>query len=114
MNNQLKILLGKYQNISLNILKLTYDEEYDSMEALINERQAIINNINNLDYTKDEFINIAKELKIEELEFKINKLLQLKKEQSKKQMEDFITSKNANNNYKKNYSIDSLFFNKKV
>lgn len=114
MNNELKTLLEKYKNISLNILMLAHSEEYDPIETLINERQSIINSINNINYKKEEFIDISNKLGLKELEFKLAKLLELKKEKAKKQMEDFVNSKNANNNYKKNYSVDSLFFNKQV
>ncbi len=60
--NKLKEQLINYRELTLEIIQILEKEDYDAPKDLLNERQNIINNINKLSYTKEEFKNINYEL----------------------------------------------------
>lgn len=111
---ELKDGLKEYKNITLDIINSLEKEDYDALEQLISSRQNIINTIDKLSYSKEEFIRICKELDILMLQQKLIKLMNEKKATLRNNMNNLATSQNANKSYNKRYSVDSIFFNKKI
>ncbi len=60
--DKLKENLIKYRDLTLNIIEALEREDYDIPEKFLEERQSIINEINNLPHTKEEFKSINNEL----------------------------------------------------
>ncbi|MBE6058355.1 flagellar protein FliT, partial [Clostridium sp.] len=77
--NELRNKLIKFREITLNIIDSLEKEDYDSPERLLEERENIIKEINNLDYQKEEFKKIDKELELLVIEKKLQNLMVEKK-----------------------------------
>lgn len=110
----LKDGLKDYKNITLDIINSLEKEDYDVLEQLISNRQNIIDEIDKLSYSKEEFVKICKELDILMLQQKLVKLINEKKASLRNNMNNLATSQNANKSYNRRYSVDSIFFNKKI
>lgn len=114
MNSQLREELTKYKDTTLEIIKAVEDENYDLLEGLISKRGEIINSIEKLNYSKEEFKAICMDLKILFFQNNLNKFMNEKKVKIKRQLESMDDNKNARNSYNKKFSVDSIFFNKKI
>jgi hypothetical protein len=114
MNKLLKEKLLSFQHLTVSIIKALEEENYDTLESILNGRQNIINEIEGLTYTQEQFFMISSEFKLTDLENMLNKLLNEKKQNVRAQIDKIKVIKNANNNYQKGFKPDSLFFNKKI
>jgi hypothetical protein len=110
----LKSGLKEYKNITLEIINSLEKEDYDALGQLISNRQNIIDEIDKLSYSKEEFVKICKELDILMIQQKLVKLINEKKASLRNNMNNLATSQNANKSYNRRYSVDSIFFNKKI
>lgn len=104
----------KYRDISIKLIECMEKEDYDSLEALLNERQRIIENIEEISYSKEEFTKICKRFDILILQKRLSDLMNEKRTKVKRELESLNESKNARKNYNRSYSIDSMYFNKKI
>lgn len=116
-NEEINILyeyLTCYKNITIKLIELLENEEYDSLDYLINDRQKLIENMKKINYTKDQFKHICENFKMLIIEQKLNSLMNEKKATIKSELNKISISKNANKTYKRGYAVDSIFFNKKI
>ncbi|MFU0823717.1 MULTISPECIES: flagellar protein FliT [Clostridium] len=111
---ELKDGLKEYKNITLDIISSVEKENYDALEQLMSNRQNIINTMDKLDYSKEEFIEVCKELDILMIEQKLLELIKEKRASLINNMNKLVIRNNANKSYNKIYSIGSVFFNKKI
>jgi hypothetical protein len=116
--SELKSLLLEYKNINdklINILSQPLkDSNYENIQPLLNEKEQIINSINILKYTNEEFSTISKELNIPSSEELLNKLFIEKKELIKEKLIALKQSKAANNEYHSNFYRNIYFINDKA
>ena len=80
---ELRKKLIKFREITLNIIDSLENEDYDSPEKLLEEREIIIKEINNLHYQREEFKKINNELELLIIEKKLQSLMIEKKAQIK-------------------------------
>lgn len=106
--------LTQYKNYTLGLIYTLEKEEYDSIEGLLNNRQYIIETIDKIEHSSEEFREIVEDLQILILQKKLNDLMIKERNKVKIELEKFSKNKNANKNYNKKYYVDSLFFNKKI
>ena len=115
---ELKSLLLEYKNINdklINILSQPLeDSNYDNIQPLLSEKQEIINSINILNYTTEEFSTISKGLNIPSSEELLNKLFIEKKELLKEKLIALKQSKAANNEYHSDFYRNIYFINDKA
>ncbi|WP_291580712.1 hypothetical protein [Clostridium sp. UBA6640] len=116
--SELKNLLLEYENINDKLIKILSkdleDSNYDNIQPLLSEKQQIINSINVLNYTTEEFSSISKELNIPPSEELLNKLFIEKKELLKEKLIALKQSKAANNEYHSNFYRNIYFINDKA
>ncbi|WP_186429879.1 flagellar protein FliT [Clostridium sp. BSD9I1] len=106
--------LIKYKNLTLELITSVEKEEYDNLDNLLTNRQNVIAQINELTYSKDEFLYLCKDLDILVLNQKLIKISNQKKSEIRKHIDELRVSKNANKGYNKKFAVDSVFFNKKT
>lgn len=58
----------KYKEITLTIIETVKTEEYEKLDELIKQRQLILDNINKIDYSKDEMKQFYFQCDIDKLE----------------------------------------------
>ncbi|AKA70314.1 flagellar protein FliT [Clostridium scatologenes] len=114
MNNlELKKELKVYNSDTLKLIESLKKEDYDSLDGLLDKRQQTIDKIIKLNYTKEEFREIAEELQIPIYEKNLLDLMLKKREETKNELEKIASSKNASNVYNKKILNHSIF-NKRI
>lgn len=114
INNELKMLLEKFINITIQIIGELKADNFDELKLLFDKRQELIDYIDKMEYSKGDFIKISNELKLLDYQKKVEELMNLKRNNLRFELEKFIKVKTANKSYNKGYNIDSLYFNKKI
>lgn len=114
MDIQLKEELINYKDATIMLIKALEEHKFDSLEVLLEKRQGFINNINSRSYTKGEFIELSSELELSKLEDRLIKLMNEKLEETKKSINEFSKSKSARKSYNNKFSVDPLYYNKKI
>ncbi|MDW8799697.1 flagellar protein FliT [Clostridium sp. A1-XYC3] len=112
MNLREKLI--QYKNITIQLITSAENEDYDSLDKLLANRQNIMDEIDNITYSKEEFLRLCRELDILVLNQKLIKVTKEKKATILKNIDELKTSKSANKSYNKRFSVDSVFFNKKI
>ncbi|WP_454053766.1 hypothetical protein [Clostridium sp. Marseille-Q7071] len=116
--SELKNLLLEYKNINDKLIDILSqpleDSNYDELQPLLGEKQQIINSINILNHTTEEFSTISKELNIPSSEELLNKLSIEKKELLKEKLIAIKQSKAANNEYHSSFYRNIYFINDKA
>lgn len=110
----LKEALKQYKKYTIELIENVKDDKYSEVEVLLGQREKIINSIKEMDYTKEEFKEIENEFQILQLEKELENIVGKKRDNAKEQLNKIKENRNANKNYTKRYSVDSLFFNKKI
>ncbi|MCT8976133.1 flagellar protein FliT [Clostridium sp. CX1] len=110
----LKEKLIEYKNITIQLIANVEGEDYDSLEKLLTNRQNIMNEIDSITYSKEEFLVLCKELDILVLNQKLIKVTKEKKSNTLKNIDGIKVSKTANKSYNKRFAVDSVYFNKKI
>lgn len=113
-NRELREALEVYKEDTLNLIYSLEKEDYNILEVLLNKRQHTIDIINNLQYTKEEFSDIAQELKILMYQQKLSDLMVEKRNSAKEEINKVSQAKNANNSYNKRIYANSRVFNKTI
>lgn len=110
--NLLELNLSKYRDISVKLIECAENEDYDFLEDLLNERQRVIENIELLQYSKEEFTQICNKLNILSLQKKLDEVMNEKRGKVKKELESLKERKNARKTYNKAYAMDYVVFNR--
>ncbi|RHW65654.1 flagellar protein FliT [Clostridium botulinum] len=107
--NELRNKLIKFREITLDIIDSLEKEDYDTPERLLEERENIIKEIDNLNYKKEEFKKIDKELELLIIEKKLQNLMIEKKAMIKLKLRKTSENKEANRNYStKQFNTQSI------
>lgn len=101
--------LELYRTLTLEIMdKVKKDEEIDD---LINKRSKILAALKEINFSKEEIIEIANTLKLLELEEELEALVIKERTEIKKQIESLKKARQANSNYNR-IENKSRVFNK--
>lgn len=114
MDQQLKEALIEYKDHTIKLIEALEKEDFDSLEPLLSLRQEKIDVMDRMEYSKNEFVDICSDLNIVNIEQKCSNLLLQKRDELKSNINKFTEAKSANRSYRATYSVDSLFFNKKI
>ena len=112
MVNKLKHELENYRRITINLLETLEEEKYNDLDVLLTNRQDVINIINDISYTKDEFKKICTEFEIVILQDKLTQEMDKRREEVKIAIKNLSKYKNANKSYNNKFKVDALFINK--
>lgn len=110
----IKEYLEKFKDITLQLMDKVKKDDFDTVDMLMEERQKIIDNIDHMEFSQDEFVNIAKELNIIEYDKELEKVINEKKAKIKEEMRRLSTNRNANTNYNKKFYSSSTIFTKTI
>lgn len=111
--NNLRELVLKFKNKTISIINCLENEDFEKLEEVLEERQGVIEKINHLSYSKEDFSALAKEFDLIELENRCNKLFENKKSQAREELKKIAVNKNMNKQYNQCNYVDSIYFNKK-
>lgn len=106
--------LKQYKVITLELIKLLESEDYDSLESLLDSRQKLIDEMDKMNCTKETKNKIYEELQIQELQDKLNVVMNEKQEELKVNIANLSTGKIARKGYTNGFKADSFFINKKI
>ncbi|WP_251860523.1 hypothetical protein [Clostridium sp. Marseille-Q2269] len=110
----LDIYLKEFKEITLNLIDNLNKENYDDIDRLMNDRQRLIESINKLQYKKEEFENLVKELDIIKCNEDFGILMKTKKEEYKKEIKKYALKRNASRIYNKDIYGGCAIFSKKI
>ena len=103
-----------FKQVTIELIKVLQQDKIDKLDVLLNRRQMIIENMEKLQYTTEEFTIICDELDILKVQHELLGLMQEKKKNAKQELNKIQLTKNANNNYNKSFYDNSGMFNKKI
>lgn len=106
--------LKRFKDITIDLINKINEENYDVVDDLMEQRQNIINDMNKLDYSKDEFVNICNELKLLEYNEELEKVIKEKRTHIKQELTKVVSSRSANTSYNKKFYNNSAIFSKKI
>ncbi|APH18042.1 hypothetical protein N496_12950 [Clostridium botulinum A2B3 87] len=112
--NKLKEQLINYRELTLEIIQTLEKGDYDAPKELLNERQNIINNINKLSYTKEEFKNIDYELDLMLVEKKLQTIMLKRKAELKQKLNNASDTKEAAKSYNMKQFSSQYILNKTI
>ena len=112
--NDLNSLLNEYSKITDKILKELHNEEYDKVNISLENREEIINEIRKISYDSNELKGISVSLNLKERENDLIKALKGRINEKIAALSKISEIKYANSEYKKAYTVESIFINKKI
>ncbi|KGM93166.1 hypothetical protein FDC62_08010 [Clostridium botulinum] len=111
MNEELYNGLKKYQEVNVDIINAVNEEKIDDLDEILLKKDEVIKEINFIEYTSEEFNEIAKKLNLKVLEEEIKNLSNSKKEYYKSQINKINKNKNATRSYsniRKNVALEKF------
>lgn len=111
----LEAMLKEFRNITLKLIDALREEQFDNINLYLDNREKIINEINETNYDSTLFKSLAASFELLKLEDEVNRLMAEKKQSILVRIRNINKSMVANGKYAnsmKNYS--SYFFNKKI
>lgn len=97
MMSNLNILLSEYKILTLKAIEEASDAE--KLSLVLADRQIKIDEISKLNYEKSEFIDIANELNLLNLDRELNKKVQKEKLETKKALDNVRRLRQARRSY---------------
>ncbi|MCM0650458.1 flagellar protein FliT [Clostridium swellfunianum] len=110
----LRQYLERFKDLTINLIDCLEKEQYESLESLFNDRQAVIDDMSKLSYTKESFKYISSEMQLMPLQQKLTLLMNKRRAEVKQELDKLSASKTASKSYNTKYKVDALFFNKKI
>ena len=114
MNEVLQNILTNYRVCTLQIIEIIENDNLDSLKELIEDRQNLVDEALNTTYEKEEMKQIYKELKLDELQEKLNSIMSRKLSLIRNEMEKIDKNKMANSIYNKGKYTNAKIFSKKI
>ncbi|MBZ9636024.1 hypothetical protein [Clostridium sp. FP1] len=112
--NELTQKLVQFKQVTMELIRVLQQDEINKSDVLLDSRQMLIEDMEKLQYTTEEFADICNELDILKVQHELLELMQLKKEDTKQELNRIQIIKNANNNYNKSFYANSSMFNKQI
>lgn len=111
-----KMLIASFREKTLDILNCFNNEDFDNLNKLFQEREAIIKMFkeNPNIYTKEKIAEELKTTDIMELNDKVKELIVKNMKDIKEKLENINKNKFVKKKYYNGFSGNSMFFNKKV
>lgn len=110
----LKDKLVEYRDVTMVLINVLEKGELNILEENLKKRQEIIEDINKLDYTCEQFKGISEEINLVLLEEKLNILMNNKKQEIRVKINDVKKSRNAHKAYNKSFINSSFFLKKQI
>ncbi|WP_125152133.1 flagellar protein FliT [Clostridium rectalis] len=111
---KLEKYLNTFKLATIDMIETIENEDYNSLESLMEKRENIIDKIDKLFYKKEDFIKICNEIELLKWDKLLNDAMVEKKQQIKKEIAKVNINRNATNNYNKKFYRNSVIFSKKI
>ncbi|MBZ9688095.1 hypothetical protein G9F72_017315 [Clostridium estertheticum] len=106
--------LVQFKQVTIELIRALQQDEIYKLDDLLDSRQMLIENMEKLQYTTEEFASICDEVDILKVQHELLELMRAKKESTKEELNKIQITKNANNNYNKSFYVNSSMFNKQI
>ena len=106
--------LIQFKKITIELMEAVQNNQVYKLDNLLDSRQIVIENMEKIKYTTEEFESICDDLDILNIQHKLLELMRVEKENTKEELNKIQTTKNANNNYNKSFYNNSSMFNKQI
>lgn len=101
----------KYRDITLTIIEIVKLEEYEKMDEFFQQRQSILNDINKINYSKEELKKFYLQYNIAKLEKTLTLEMNLKKENLLNKIKENNKRQSAMKGYN-NLATKAIFLSK--
>jgi len=112
MNEKLKSYLEYFKKCTVEMIEDLENDDLDNFEVVLNNRQQIIDKINDLNFNQNEFKEICEQLDIITLNNKLNKRAKDEKDKLKQKILGLKKSQSANSIYNSNVNQSNVFSKK--
>ena len=92
-------ILKSYKDLNIKTINALKEDNLDLVEELLAKKDTVIDEIQSMNYQKEEFLKISNELKVMESEKTLSNVTIAKKNQYKNEMNKIAKNKNANRIY---------------
>ncbi|MCB2310036.1 hypothetical protein LGL55_02740 [Clostridium tagluense] len=106
--------LAQFKQVTIELIRALQQDEIYKLDDLLDSRQIVIENMEKIQYTTEEFTDTCNELNILKVQQELLELMQAKKENTKDELNKIQITKNVNNNYNKSFYANSSMFNKQI
>lgn len=110
----IKELLEKYNKLNIDSIEAVEKDDVEKLNILLKEKDLIIEKIDNLNYTADEFKRYAQEIDLVNVENQLERVIREKQKYVKEKIKSTAVSKSAVGAYSSANFINSGMFNKKI
>ncbi len=114
MNTELEDLLAEFKVLTQCMIQAAEQEDQDSMEANLKNRQDIIEKIGAMQVSREEFLKTAGGMQLGELETQLTQALKAYRDKLKSEMVNLNKSKVARNSYSGQLLSNAKIFSKKI
>jgi hypothetical protein len=114
MEENLKNVLIKYRDCTLEIIELLEKNDIDSVDDLVQKRQNIVDEAMGIKCSKEETKVISEELKLQQLQDQLNVLMFKRLKEIKDAMQKNSNNKHANSAYRGINGNAPRIFSKKI
>lgn len=106
--------LVEFKQVTVALIRALQQDETHKLDILLDSRQRVIESMEKIQYTTEEFTYICNDLDILNIQQELLQLMQAKRDQTKEELSKIQTTKNANSNYNKSFYANSGIFNKQI
>lgn len=111
----LREYLKNYGEVTQELIDCLSSQNFEDLEALIEKRQRLIEDMKNISYTGDEFKSICSRFQIMALEKKLDMEMKEKLNNTKNELKRILSGRKMKNSYTNTGSnVDALYLSKKI
>lgn len=110
----LKLYLKEFRELTIKLIDLLESNNFEKLEEVLFSRDEIICKINQLKSNSEIFKELSENINLLPLQQKLTILMNKKRADLRNKLINLEDNKTASKNYSKKFSIDSLYFNKKI
>lgn len=112
MELDLKKAMKDLKNVTCKLIDKLQQDDYDVLENLMDDRQELLNTLEKLDCTKEQYFTMAQEFEIIQLQNKLSKIMAEKKQKLKQKIDNISKKKVLTKGYSNH--IGASIFSKKI
>lgn len=101
MDSELNKAVEEIKNLTCKLINKLQQDDYDALEELIDKRQESLNNLEKMNYTKEQYCAAVEEFEIIHFQQELSKIMDEKRHKLKKEIDNIskrrIVTKSYNN-----------------
>ncbi len=111
---ELEQQLREFKKVTMELITALQQDKISKLDDLLDSRQRIIENMEKLQYTSEEFADICTNIDILNVQHELLELMKTKKDDTKEELIKIQITRNANSNYNKSFYDSVGTFNKQI